>query len=82
MGASTERQLAIWLDLSLRWGDGFMAASDGLYTRWLAQDPKSAVLSRQEQLYALDTWSRTPAAETADMTLHPASPFTDEVSHG
>ncbi|MGM0826537.1 MAG: DUF4123 domain-containing protein [Pseudomonadota bacterium] len=81
-GASTERQLAIWIGLSLRWGDGFMAASDGLYARWLAQDPKSAVLSRQEQLYALDAWSRTPAAETADMTLHPASPFTDEVSHG
>ncbi|MGP9807547.1 DUF4123 domain-containing protein [Halomonas sp. AOP12-C2-37] len=58
-GANTERQLAIWASLSLRWGEHFMTASDGLYARWVVQTAEKKPLSRQEQLYALDAWSRT-----------------------
>lgn len=58
-GANTERQLAIWASLSLRWGEHFMVASDGLYARWVVQAAEKKTLSRQEQLYALDAWSRT-----------------------
>lgn len=58
-GANTERQLAIWASLRLRWGEHFMAASDGLYARWVVQAAEKKTLSRQEQLYALDAWSRT-----------------------
>ncbi|RDB41758.1 DUF4123 domain-containing protein [Halomonas sp. DQ26W] len=61
-GASTERQIAIWLDLSLHWGENFMSASDGLYLHWIARTAQAAGLSRQERLYALDVWSRTPEA--------------------
>lgn len=57
-GANTERQVAIWLSLSLRWGSDFMAARDGLYDRWVTQDGGNKLISRQEQLYALDIWSR------------------------
>lgn len=63
-GASTERQLAIWLDLSLHWGDSFMSASDGLYLHWIACAAQAERLSRKERLYALDAWSRTPEAMT------------------
>lgn len=61
-GANTERQLAIWASLSLRWGKNFMTASDGLYAQWVRQTPEQKPLSRQEQLYALDAWSRTQEA--------------------
>lgn len=61
-GASTERQIAIWLDLSLHWGENFMSASDGPYLHWIACTAQSERLSRQERLYALDAWSRTPEA--------------------
>lgn len=61
-GTSTERQLAIWLDLSLHWGENFMSASDGLYLHWLACTAQAEGLSRQQRLYALDAWSRTPEA--------------------
>lgn len=60
-GAQTERQLAIWGELSLRWGPGFMMATDGLYARWVAGDAARGKLPRQQQLYALDAWSRSDA---------------------
>ncbi len=60
-GAQTERQLAIWGELALRWGPGFMMATDGLYARWVAGDAARGKLPRQQQLYALDAWSRSDA---------------------
>ncbi|WP_447894156.1 DUF4123 domain-containing protein [Vreelandella sp. GE22] len=64
-GANTHRQLAIWVDLSLHWGDDFSTASDGLYQRWRAHEEQALRLSAVEQLYALDRWSRTGAAATS-----------------
>lgn len=58
-GAQTERRLAIWLELSLRWGTGFMTAPTGPYARWVAQDPSRGSLPQQQQLYELDAWCRS-----------------------
>lgn len=79
-GANTERQLAIWASLSLRWGKNFMAASDGLYAQWVSQVPEQKPLSRQEQLYALDVWSRTQ--KTASDGIAQASLLKDENTYG
>ncbi|GEK74042.1 MULTISPECIES: DUF4123 domain-containing protein [Halomonas] len=62
-GAQTERQFAIWCELALRRGETFMTASDGLYARWVAGDASRGELPRQQQLYALDDWSRSEAAD-------------------
>lgn len=64
-GANTERQIAIWVALSLIWGDDFMTANDGLYAQWTRHVPNKARLSRQDQLKALDAWSRTPAVNAS-----------------
>lgn len=61
-GAQTERQFAIWCELALRWGAAFMTASDGLYARWVTGDASRGKLPRQQQLYALDDWSRSGTA--------------------
>lgn len=61
-GAQTERQLAIWVDLSLHQGSDFMMAPDGAYARWLASDPEHARLPRQQQLYELDALCRAEAS--------------------
>jgi len=72
-GVSTERQLAIWVGLSLNWGEDYMTASDGLYADWARHSPNDARLSRQDQLYALDAWSRTPAANAPQSAQSHAS---------
>ncbi|WP_249978709.1 DUF4123 domain-containing protein [Vreelandella olivaria] len=72
-GATTERQLAIWLGLALQWGNHFMTAGEGLYAHWVSHSPNAIRLSRQEQLKALDTWSRTNATTLTT---------TDEEPHG
>ncbi|QNI02746.1 DUF4123 domain-containing protein [Halomonas sp. SH5A2] len=59
-GANTERQMAIWVALSLFWGNDFMTANDGLYARWARHSPNKTRLSRQDQLNALDAWRCTP----------------------
>lgn len=74
-GGSTERQLAIWVDLSLNWGSDFIAAHDGLYHRWREHSASGSRLSRQDQLYALDAWSRTLAANASPRTQNHALPF-------
>lgn len=79
-GANTERQIAIWLSLSLRWGKDFMTVRDGLYAHWIAQTSKQKPLSRQEQLYALDVWSRTQ--ETPPDSIAQASRLKNEETHG
>lgn len=79
-GAYTERQLAIWLSLSLEWGEHFMTEPYGLYARWWAQLPEPKPRSRQEQLYALDAWSRSPEATPHGRA--PASLLNDEDTHG
>lgn len=79
-GANTERQVAIWLSLSLRWSEDFMTARDGLYARWIAQIAEQKPLSRQEQLYALDVWSRTQ--ETPSVGINQALLFKREDAHG
>ncbi|WP_111415553.1 DUF4123 domain-containing protein [Billgrantia lactosivorans] len=58
-GAQTERQLAIWVELSLHGGAGFMTAPTGPYARWMAQDPSRSRLPQQQQLYELDAWCRS-----------------------
>lgn len=58
-GAQTERQLAIWVELSLHWGADFMTAPTGSYARWVAQDPSRGRLPKQQQLYELDAWCRS-----------------------
>tara|TARA_R110001599_G_scaffold166379_1_gene355873 strand:+ start:265 stop:1218 length:954 start_codon:yes stop_codon:yes gene_type:complete len=73
-GASTERQLAIWVDLSLHWGKALMTADDGLYAQWARHSSDQVCLPRQEQLYALDAWSRTPAAGASQRTQNYGSP--------
>ncbi|SBR49379.1 MULTISPECIES: DUF4123 domain-containing protein [unclassified Halomonas] len=72
-GVSTERQVAIWVELSLNWGEDYMTASDGLYADWARHSPNDARLSRQDQLYALDAWSRTPAANAPQSAQSHAS---------
>lgn len=79
-GANTERQVAIWLSLSLRWGSDFMTARDGLYDRWITQSDGNKPLSRQEQLYALDAWSRT--SETPPDSIAQVSRLKNEDKHG
>ena len=79
-GANTERQVAIWLSLSLRWGDNFMTARDGLYDRWMAQVDGNKPLFRQEQLYALDVWSRNQ--ETPPDSITQVSRLKNEDTHG
>ncbi|MBZ5489249.1 DUF4123 domain-containing protein [Halomonas aquamarina] len=79
-GASTERQVAIWLSLSLRWGDGFISARGGLYDRWMMQIGGHQPLSRQEQLYALDVWSRSQ--ETPPESIAQVSRLKNEDTHG
>ncbi|MCC5904241.1 MAG: DUF4123 domain-containing protein [Halomonas sp.] len=74
-GASTERQLAIWVDLSLNWGEEFIESNGGLYRCWREQSSSGPRLSRQDQLYALDAWSRTLAANTSQRTRNHALPF-------
>lgn len=81
-GASTERQIAIWLDLSLHWGEDFMTTSDGLYARWVAQSAKAVGLPRQERLYALDAWSRSPEAMALHDNASQRSTSANEVFHG
>lgn len=80
-GASTERQIAIWLDLSLHWGDDFMSASDGLYLHWIACTAQDEKLPRQERLYALDAWSRTPEAVALQCKANSRTISVNEVSH-
>lgn len=58
-GARTERQLAIWMELSLRWGPDFMTATAGPYARWVAQETSRDRLPRQQQLYELAAWCRS-----------------------
>ncbi|MGQ4880702.1 DUF4123 domain-containing protein [Billgrantia sp. LNSP4103-1] len=80
-GASTERQIAIWLDLSLHWGEGFMSANDGLYRHWVACTEQNEPLPRQERLYALDAWSRTPEAVALQCKANSQTISVNEVSH-
>ncbi|MGM3273342.1 hypothetical protein ACS26N_27420, partial [Bacillus cereus group sp. BC232] len=47
-GASTERQLAIWVDLSLHCGEDFITARDGLYACWVATLPPGARPARPD----------------------------------
>ncbi|MBP5980087.1 MAG: DUF4123 domain-containing protein [Halomonas sp.] len=79
-GVNTERQVAIWLSLSLRWGSDFMRARDGLYEHWMKQADGNKPLSRQEQLYALDVWSRTQEAAPANIAQ--VSRLKNEDTHG
>nr|WP_240549343.1 DUF4123 domain-containing protein [Halomonas antri] len=58
-GAQTERQLAIWMELSLRWGAGFMTTPTGPYALWVAQDASRGRLPQQQQLYEFDAWCRS-----------------------
>ncbi|WP_018917407.1 DUF4123 domain-containing protein [Vreelandella zhanjiangensis] len=86
-GANTHRQLAIWVDLSLHWGNDFSTASDGLYHRWREHAAGGTHLSAQEQLYAMDRWSRTPAADSVPSTSHHTAatqtpPINNEAAHG
>lgn len=57
-----------------------MTARDGLYARWIAQIAEQKPLSRQEQLYALDVWSRTQ--ETPSVGINQALLFKREDAHG
>lgn len=79
-GANTERQVAIWLSLSLRWGEDFMTARDGLYAHWMTKIDGNKPLSRQEQLYALDIWSRNQ--ETPPDSIVQVSRLKNEDTHG
>ncbi|GHC38039.1 DUF4123 domain-containing protein [Aidingimonas halophila] len=65
-GAQTERQLAIWMELSLRWGEDFMTAPGGLYARWMECDATRGGLPRQQQLYELDAWCRSAEVAPVD----------------
>lgn len=58
-GAHTERQLAIWMELSLYWGPDFMTAPTGPYAHWVDQDASRGKLPRQQRLYELDAWCRS-----------------------
>lgn len=64
-GAQTERQLAIWMELSLRWEHDFMTAPDGLYANWVARDASRGQIPRQQQLYEIDAWWRAEATQEA-----------------
>lgn len=80
-GASTERQLAIWVDLSLHCGEDFITARDGLYACWVATLPPGARPARPDSLYALDAWCRLPEAQWQGVATS-STPSSSEVSHG
>ncbi|MFC3285796.1 DUF4123 domain-containing protein [Litchfieldella rifensis] len=61
-GATTERQAAIWVELSLYWGADFMTRADGPYAQWYSRYPEADKLSHQQCLYALDIWRASPEA--------------------
>nr|WP_298379289.1 DUF4123 domain-containing protein [uncultured Halomonas sp.] len=62
-GAVNERQLAIWIDLSLHWGADFMHHPDGLFQHWRQTAPDASTTPQQQILGALDVWRDTPTAQ-------------------
>ncbi|MFQ6573431.1 DUF4123 domain-containing protein [Pseudomonas sp. UM16] len=53
-GLCSERSLAIWVECSLRWGDGFTNNPDAPYQRWLARTPDALKLAPELRIQHMD----------------------------
>ncbi|MFS2160482.1 DUF4123 domain-containing protein [Pseudomonas sp. Pseusp122] len=53
-GLASDRSLAIWVEYSLRWGDGFTQRPDGPYQQWLARSPDALTLAPELRLQQMD----------------------------
>ncbi|HHQ2636184.1 DUF4123 domain-containing protein [Pseudomonas aeruginosa] len=53
-GLCSERSLAIWVERSLLWGEGFAEDRDGPYRRWLDAHPEAAALAAEIRLQRMD----------------------------
>ena len=54
-GLSSERSLAIWVEYSLRWGDGFTLRRSEPYQNWLASTPEAPKLSPEQRIQQMDS---------------------------
>ncbi|WP_347928700.1 DUF4123 domain-containing protein [Pseudomonas helvetica] len=53
-GLSSERSLAIWVEYTLRWGEGFTLHPNTPYQHWLARTPKALKLSPELRIQQMD----------------------------
>ncbi|MBZ9784863.1 DUF4123 domain-containing protein [Pseudomonas sp. REP124] len=53
-GLSSESSQAIWIEYSLRWGDGFTQHTDGPYQQWLANNPDALQLAPELRIQRMD----------------------------
>ena len=53
-GLCSERSLTIWVEFSLRWGDGFTNNPDAPYQRWLARTPDALKLAPELRIQHMD----------------------------
>lgn len=54
-GLVSDRSRAIWVEYSLRWGDGFTEYPDGPYQRWLARTPDAFKLAPELRIQQMDS---------------------------
>jgi len=53
-GLFSQRSKAIWIEYSLRWGDGFVQQSDGPYAQWLSHNPDACKLAPELRIHQMD----------------------------
>ncbi|TDF84440.1 DUF4123 domain-containing protein [Pseudomonas sp. H9] len=53
-GLASERSLAIWVEYSLRWGEGFTQRPQSPYQHWLARTPDASRLSPEMRIQQMD----------------------------
>ena len=53
-GLVSEHSLVIWIEYSLRWGDGFAIRPDGPYQRWLDCTPNALNLAPEVRIQHMD----------------------------
>ncbi|SNS70081.1 DUF4123 domain-containing protein [Pseudomonas segetis] len=53
-GLATERSLAIWVEYSLRWGEGFTLRANGPYQQWLERTPEALKLAPEMRIQQMD----------------------------
>lgn len=53
-GLVSERSFVIWIEYSLRWGDGFVLSPSGPYQRWLACTPDALTQAPELRIQRMD----------------------------
>jgi hypothetical protein len=54
-GLGTQRSLAIWVEYSLRWGEGFTLRADGPYQQWLVRTPDAPRFAPELRIQQMDS---------------------------